>query len=70
MDRKIKQLIAFRENKGYSQENFARLMGITLQTQYKVENGIIPASRNYMSKFKGQFPDVSIDAIFFNEKAN
>jgi len=65
---KNKKLIQLRKDKGLSQEAFARLMGIALMTQYKVENGHIVASRNYMDKLKEIYPDVSIDSLFFNTK--
>jgi len=62
------KLKEFREKQGQSQESFARIMGISLQTQYKVENKIIPASRKYMEKLKKLFPEINIDEIFFSQE--
>jgi transcriptional regulator with XRE-family HTH domain len=45
----------------------ARKMGVSMSMYEKVERGFAKPSRGFMEKLKEQFPDASIDEIFFSK---
>lgn len=55
----------FRNSTGLSQDNMARKLGVSLSMYEKVERGNAKPSRGFMEKIKEQFPEASIDEIFF-----
>ncbi len=56
----------FRQSTGLSQDNMARKLGVSLSMYEKVERGNAKPSRGFMEKLKEQFPQVSIDEVFFS----
>ena len=64
---KLKEL---RQKNNLTQEAMARRLGITLSMYEKVERGNVNASAAFMQKIKKEFPDVSIDDIFFSQNSN
>ena len=66
----MEKLRDFRKNIGFSQEMMAKRLGITLSMYEKVESGRANASAGFMKRFKKQFPEVSIDGIFFSNNSN
>ncbi len=61
----MSNLRSFRNTTGLSQDNMARKLGVSLSMYEKVERGNAKPSRGFMEKVKEQFPEVSIDEIFF-----
>ena len=57
----------FRQTTGLSQDRMARRMGVSMSMYEKVERGFAKPSRGFMEKLKEQFPDASIDEIFFSQ---
>ena len=41
-------------------------MGVSYSMLVKVENGRANASKGFLDKIKKAFPDINIDAVFFN----
>ena len=64
---KLKQ---FRNSINLSQKSMAQKLGVTLSLYEKVESGRCGISSNFIKRFKHNFPDASIDEIFFNENSN
>lgn len=60
-------LLQFRKNRGFTQEEFAKKIGITLTYYSKIELGLRNPSYNFLNKFKEVFPEASVDKIFFND---
>lgn len=60
-------LLQFRKNRGFTQEDFANEIGITLTYYSKIELGLRNPSYNFLNKFKHVFPESSVDEIFFND---
>lgn len=46
------------------QPQMAERIGVTLSYYQKVEQGIVPAGRGFMEKFKKSFPDIPSDIFF------
>ena len=66
----MEKLKEFRKEKGLSQDSMARKLGITLSMYEKVESGRAGASAAFMRRIKENFPDASIDSIFFSTHSN
>lgn len=66
----MEKLKEFRKEKGLSQDSMARKLGITLSMYEKVESGRAGASAAFMRRIKENFPDASIDSIFFSTYSN
>lgn len=61
----MNNLRKLRKENGYSQEQMAAELGVSLSMYQKVEQGSAKAGRNFMEKIKQRFPEASIDYIFF-----
>lgn len=61
----MNNLRELRKENGYSQEQMAAELGVSLSMYQKVEQGNAKAGRNFMEKIKQRFPEASIDYIFF-----
>ena len=59
------KLIDFRFSKNKSIVDFAKMIGISHSSYYKIETGLRNPSYNFLVKFKKCFPDANIDNIFF-----
>ena len=66
----MERLKEFRKSKNISQDAMARKLGITLSMYEKVETGRAGASAAFMKRMKREFPDASIDYIFFSDNSN
>lgn len=55
----------FRESKGYTQEDISTILEISVSFYTKIEKGERNPSYNFLNKLKVNFPDVSIDSVFF-----
>ena len=62
------ELKKFRKDLNMTQPEMAKVLGFSLSMYEKVERGTVPASRNFISALKENYPDVDIDYIFFNHK--
>lgn len=60
----MNNLRELRKENGYSQEQMAAELGVSLSMYQKVEQGNAKAGRNFMEKIKQRFPEASIDYIF------
>ena len=67
LDNKMEKLKELRKKNNITQEAMARRLGITLSMYEKVEGGRANASAAFMKKIKKEFPNASIDDIFFNQ---
>lgn len=65
----MKKLKDLRKKNNLTQEAMARRLGITLSMYEKVETGRVNASAAFMQKTKKEFPDASIDDIFFSSNS-
>ena len=63
---KLLQLKQFRKEKKLTQQEMAKLIGVSLSMYEKVERGYIKASRNFMVALKTKYPQIEIDKIFFS----
>lgn len=63
------KLKEFRIEKGLSQEKMAIKLGVSLSMYAKVEQGAAKASRTFMERIKYNYPDASIDHIFFDNNS-
>lgn len=61
-------LIEFRYNQSKSVVEFAKILGISYDLYYKIEKSERNPSYNFLLKFKQQFPEASIDKIFFAKR--
>lgn len=59
-------LIKFRYEQNKSIVEFAKILGISHSSYYKIETGERNPSYNFLRKFKNVYPDAIIDNIFFN----
>lgn len=66
----MNNLRKLRKENGYSQEQMAAELGVSLSMYQKVEQGNAKAGRNFMEKIKQRFPEASIDYIFFASNSN
>lgn len=66
----MNNLRKLRKENGYSQEQMAAELGVSLSMYQKVEQGSAKAGRNFMEKIKQRFPEASIDYIFFTSNSN
>lgn len=66
----MNNLRELRKENGYSQEQMAAELGVSLSMYQKVEQGNAKAGRNFMEKIKQRFPEASIDYIFFASNNN
>lgn len=66
----MNNLRELRKENGYSQEQMAAELGVSLSMYQKVEQGNAKAGRNFMEKIKQRFPEASIDYIFFVSNSN
>lgn len=66
----MNNLRKLRKENGYSQEQMAAELGVSLSMYQKVEQGSAKAGRNFMEKIKQRFPEASIDYIFFASNSN
>lgn len=66
----MNNLRELRKENGYSQEQMAAELGVSLSMYQKVEQGNAKAGRNFMEKIKQRFPEASIDYIFFASNSN
>lgn len=66
----MNNLRELRKENGYSQEQMAAELGVSLSMYQKVEQGNAKAGRNFMEKIKQRFPEASIDYIFFSSNSN
>ena len=66
----MENLKAFRKEKGLTQEEMAKKLGITLSMYEKVECGRVGASAAFMRRLKAAFPDANIDFLFFVNNSN
>lgn len=62
----MKQVKEFRLNQGYSRQQMANLMNISLSQYDKVEFNQRPPSRAFLKKFKRAFPEFDMN-IFFEQ---
>jgi putative transcriptional regulator len=62
--RKNKRLIAFRESIDKTQEEMARILGVSNSYYSKIELGERNPSYNFLTKFKSKF-NTNINDIFF-----
>ena len=56
----------FRKKKGYTKLEMANALGVSLSLYEKVEYSDREPSRNFMARFKEQFPDFDMN-LFFDE---
>lgn len=63
------KLKEFRTEKGLSQEKMAIKLGVSLSMYAKVEQGAAKAGRTFMESIKYNYPDASIDHIFFDNNS-
>lgn len=61
-------LAEFRLKYNYTQKAISEKLNTTLSFYSKIESGDRNPSYNFLVKFKENFPDESIDEIFFNTK--
>lgn len=66
----MNNLRELRKENGYSQEQMAAELGVSLSMYQKVEQGNAKAGRNFMEKIKQRFPEASVDYIFFASNSN
>ena len=66
----MNNLRELRKENGYSQEQMAAELGVSLSMYQKVEQGNAKAGRNFMEKIKQRFPEASTDYIFFASNSN
>ena len=66
----MNNLRELRKENGYSQEQMAAELGVSLSMYQKVEQGNAKAGRNFMEKIKQRFPEASIDYILFASNSN
>jgi len=68
---KVEQVAKLRRFKGWTQTDMANILGISLQGYWKKENGITKFSDSEKVKllevFREDFPDLTIDKIFYPE---
>lgn len=62
----MKQIKEFRLNQGFSRQQMANLMNISLSQYNKVEFNQRPPSRAFLKKFKRAFPEFDMN-IFFEQ---
>ena len=62
----MKQIKEFRLNQGFSRQQMANLMNISLSQYDKVEFNQRPPSRAFLKKFKRAFPEFDMN-IFFEQ---
>lgn len=65
---KREKLKLFREKQHLTQENMARILGITVVHYKSIEYGYRNPSFELLGKMKTTFPTLNIDKIFFNAK--
>lgn len=62
----------YRKFLGFTQSDFAKIFGISLQAYSRKERGKVPftdAEKMKLKKiFSEEFPGITIDEIFFNQK--
>lgn len=66
----MNRLPEFRDETRQTQQDVADKMSISLSFYQKIENGIRNPSYNFLHKFKEEYPDQSIDYIFFNSEVH
>lgn len=66
----MNNLRELRKENGFSQEQMAAELGVSLSMYQKVEQGNAKAGRAFMEKLKCRFPEASIDHIFFANNNN
>ncbi len=64
------ELKKFRKDLNMTQPEMAKVLGFSLSMYEKVERGTVPASRNFISALKENYPDVDIDYIFLTTNSN
>ena len=62
-------LTEFRKEKGFSREQMAQQIGISLSLYDKVEFGARTPSRNFLDRFKKTFPEFDMN-IFFGKNTH
>ena len=58
-------LIKFRCEQNKSIVEFAKSLGISHSSYYKIESGVRNPSYKFLCKFKSAYPNANIDNIFF-----
>lgn len=66
----MNNLRELRKENGFSQEQMAAELGVSLSMYQKVEQGNAKAGWAFMEKLKCRFPEASIDHIFFANNSN
>ncbi|WP_341877628.1 helix-turn-helix transcriptional regulator [Defluviitalea saccharophila] len=60
-------LITFRKQQGYTQDEFANILNVSSSYYQKIENGTRNPSYNFIKNFKEAFKSADVDMIFFNQ---
>lgn len=60
-------LVKFRKERGYTRNEMAELLGVSVSLYDKVEYGDRMPSRNFLSKFKKAFPSFNMNIFFEKE---
>lgn len=61
---KVIRLIVLRVENGQTQEQAAKMFGVSTQHYCQIENGRVKAGREFIEKFKKVYPDETADIFF------
>lgn len=64
----MKELKDFRKQYGYSREQMAQALNISISLYNKIEFGQRPPSQNFMTKFKAKFPSFDMNIFFVSSE--
>jgi transcriptional regulator with XRE-family HTH domain len=62
------KLQEFRIEKGYSQEEISKILGISKSYYCKIESNVRNPSYEFIKKFKASFKNADVDELFFATK--
>lgn len=70
----MSEVAKLRRYKGLTQSDVAKILGISLQSFYRKENGKTPFTDSEKIQLKElfieDFPEISIDSLFFSQKVS
>lgn len=71
---KMSEVAKLRRYKGLTQTDVSKILGVSLQSYYRKEKGKTPFTDNEKVMLKElfieDFPEISIDTLFFNSKVS